>query len=267
MIRSDQSRPGLLRGLLGTLLVLLPAAPALADDKPSGEQVMKKYIESTGGEAAYKKFRNRVVTGTMEAANIKGTMTVQTEAPNHMRVVMDLEGIGKTDRGTNGDIAWESSTMGGARLIEGDELKQFMREADFNSTLNWKQHYKKIEVVGEEKIGDRAAWKVEQTTDDGKVETAFYDKETGLSLKQIVKVTTNMGEIEVQTLLENYTAFDGVKMPTVIKQTVMTNQVVIKFETVKHNVDLPKDTFAPPDDVKALKKPDAKPASKPADKP
>ncbi len=269
MIRSDQSRLGTIRGVLCALLIALPTATALAGDKPSGEEIMKKYIEATGGEAAYKKFHNRVVTGTIEvpAASIKGTMTINAAAPNHMRLAIDIEGFGKTDRGTNGEIAWESSTIQGARLIEGDELKQFLREADFNAALDWKSHYKKIEVVGEENVGDRPAWKVEQTTDDGKVETVFYDKETGLSLKQIAKFTTPMGEIEATTMLEDYKAFDGIKMPTVIRQTVMGNQQIMKFDTVKHNVDLAKDAFMPPDDVKALKKSDAKPASKPADKP
>lgn len=267
MKRSDQlASRRLLTGGLSTLVVLACLATPVVADNPKGEELMAKYIEATGGEALHRKAKTRVVTGTIEipGASIKGSMTITAAAPNRTRAIIEIDGMGKTDRGTDGTIAWEVSTMQGARVLEGLELSQFMRESDFYGTPNWKKHYKKLETVGEDKVGERSAWKVEATPNEGAVETMFFDKETHLLIKQIGKFATPMGEIEAQTLFEDYATFDGLKMPKTVRQTVMGQQQVMKFDSMKHDVELPKDAFAVPEDVKALKKSDAKTDEKPS---
>jgi len=52
---------------------------------------------------------------------IKGTMTVYQAEPDKNLAVIEIEGIGKIESGSNGEIAWENSVLQGPRIKQGDE--------------------------------------------------------------------------------------------------------------------------------------------------
>ena len=104
------------------LVALTGAAPARADDLPKAETILDKYVEATGGAAAYDSHHNEVVTGTMEmaSAHIKGKLTSYHAAPVKMYTEIDIEGLGKMQDGTDGAAAWSLSAMQGPHLKDGD---------------------------------------------------------------------------------------------------------------------------------------------------
>ena len=61
-----------------------------------------------------------------------------------------------------------------------------------------------------------------------------------------------MGEVPIEVIPADFKEVDGIKMPFKATQKVLTQEIVIKFDTVEQNVDLPKDTFALPAEIKAL---------------
>ena len=55
-----------LASAIAALLLLGSNVASRAEDLPKGEDVLKQYVEATGGKAAYEKVKNRVMKGTLE---------------------------------------------------------------------------------------------------------------------------------------------------------------------------------------------------------
>ena len=70
--------------LSGTLLAVLLASGA---DLPSGEDLLKLYMDRSGGAEAYAKAKNAEMTGTVEIAgiNIGGTVQLVEDGTRHSR--------------------------------------------------------------------------------------------------------------------------------------------------------------------------------------
>src|SRR5262252_4932208 len=89
-------------------LLLVPAAAPAAD--PTGEAIVDKSVEATGGRAAWEKLKTEVAKGSLEltAMGMKGDLTIYKAAPNKSYTVIDFPGFGKAEEGSNGQVAWAS---------------------------------------------------------------------------------------------------------------------------------------------------------------
>ena len=262
-----------------SLAAIGSTGPALAQNKelPKADEVIEKFIEATGGRAAYEKIKNRVTRATIEipAQGISGNITLTEGPPNLQKVSMVIGGLGTITNGFDGHIAYETSQMRGPRLMEGDERAAAVRQSVFHLALHLKEVYPSIKVVSAEVIDKRPAWKLELIPKDGKPEYWYFDQETGLHVRMDMKAMTQMGELDSQSTLSDYRKVDGLMLPHLTRQKVSAVEQIIRVDSVAHNVDLPKNAFEAPDDIKALaakgatsKAADARPAeSQPAKKP
>lgn len=231
------------------------AGMAPAEDKlPKGDEVLDKFVEATGGKAAYEKLDNEMWTGTFELAGkgIKGTATSYRSKPNKSYTTIDLENIGTIEEGTDGQIAWTKSAIQGPRVKEGDEKAAVMREATFNNPIHWRDLYSKAETAGAESVDSQECYKVILTPNEGKPETRYFDKKTNLLVKVTMTLASPMGEIPVETLVSDYKEQNGLLAPRKVNQKVLGQEFVVTIDTVKYNVEIPKDRFNLPDEIKAL---------------
>jgi hypothetical protein len=229
---------------------------------PKAETILDRYIEVTGGRAAYEKHKTEVQTGTIEiaAAGMKGSFTHYAADPDKTYAVIELEGMGKIEEdGSSDGVAWQTSAMTGAHVKTGVEKAQAMREATFNEPLNWKKLFTKVETTGTETINGEECYKVVLTPAEGKPETSYYSKKTGLLLRTIATIESAMGEIEAEATVSEYKDFGGVLMPTKMLQKAGPQEVVMTVASVKVNEAIPPEKFAIPADIKALMN---KPAAK-----
>jgi zinc protease len=220
-------------------------APA---DLPKAETVLEDYIKATGGRDAYEKLKNRASSATMElaGAGIKGTIKATQAAPNRLVVVTEFGPAGKTVQGTDGQSAWLLSPILGDRLLEGEEKAAILFQAEFNKEANWKTAYQKVECTGIDDVNGKPAYKVVLTPKAGKPTTRYFDKESHLHVKETITQATPMGEITVEMYPSDYKKVDGILLPFTVTQKVLGQSVEIKMTEVKHNVDLPADTFKRP---------------------
>src|ERR1700757_4780405 len=102
---------------------------AAADTLPTGEAILDKYIEVTGGKAAYEKKISEVSTGVMEFTGkaVKAHIPGYQAAPNKSYTVVEIDGIGKMEEGTDGTVAWERSALKGPRIKTGEEKAVSLR--------------------------------------------------------------------------------------------------------------------------------------------
>ena len=241
---------------LAVLTLCLPfcAPVALAQDKlPPAEELLDRFVEASGGKAAFEKVHNRISKGTIEMSiGVKGPFTLWQSEPCKHIIQVDAEGVGKILEGTDGEVAWAISPLDGARIKEGVERAEAIRQAWFNGELHWRRLYKKVETLGLENVGEKPAYKVELTPDLGKPVTIFLDKDSGLAIKHATIADTPMGEIADETTISDYKQVDGHMLPHKLVQTVMQQNTTFLTESVEHNANIPKTKFELPVEIRQL---------------
>ncbi len=237
---------------------ILPAQDAL----PPAAAVLDRYVEATGGKAAYEKHHSQLAKGklSLPAQGISGDMTLSAAAPSSILMRVEIGAIGTMLDGASGDIAWELSPLQGPRVVEGGELKDVLREARFNAPLYWREQYSKVETIGTERVGDDDCLKVLMTPNDGgHPETMFFSRKTGLLVKQTGTRATAMGDIPYENTFSDYRNVDGVQEPFKTTETAAGQEVEVTVSDMKFNADLPTSTFDPPAEIQALLKKKAAP--------
>ena len=229
-------------------------ALAAADELPKGEAVLDKYVEVTGGKAAYSKVHTETTSGTMEfkAMGLKGKMTAYAAEPDKRYTEIVIDGIGKIQEGSNGEVAWGMSAVQGPRLKEGDEKAETLLQAKFNPDLTWRDLFKSAETVAVESIDGKDCYKVVLTPKNGTPVTKWYDKQSGLLLKMSLTAKTPMGDIQSDSTFGDYRKEGDLLVPHKVVSHVATMELVMTIDSVQHNAEIPKDKFDIPAEVKAL---------------
>lgn len=226
----------------------------------TAEQIIEKSIEASGGRRNLEKLTSTVAKGVMEIGeqHVHSTLEVYTKAPNKRLIVTSIEGFGEVRQGYDGKVAWSEDPSRGLRILEGAELADAQRDATFNAELKWRELYPKVELRGQEKLGEQSAYVVRLTPSSGKAITRYYDAENFLVLRQIMTRETAQGPMEIQVDLSDYRDIGGgVKGPFKIKQTMaVVGEILITMTEAKNNVEIDDARFSP------RRKEDAKDAKK-----
>ena len=237
-----------------TAILAAPLALMAADKLPKADTVLDHFVEVTGGKAAYEQGHNQIARGTVEfvGKGIKGPMTEYAQAPDKVYRLVDLEGVGQVEEGSNGTVAWERSALQGPRLKEGKELAEALEEGTFNAPILWRQLYTKVETVGSEEVNGEDCWKVTVTAKASNEENLFFSKTSGLLLKRSGIETTQMGDIPVESYMGDYKESGGVREPATVRQKFAGQEILLRVEDIKVNTEIPPNRFDLPDDIQAL---------------
>jgi hypothetical protein len=230
------------------------AVPVFAAELPTPESILDRFLEVTGGKAAYDARKTEVVTGTVEfaAMGLKGTMATYYQEPAQYYMTMDLAGVGKLESGLTGGVAWENSVLQGPRIKTGEEKAQAVREADMNGAFHWRDLFAKAETVGEETVEGEPCYKVVMTPAGGNPVSMYFEKQSGLMRKTSVVAASQLGQIPADSISTEYRRFDGILEPAKVTEKVAGQEFTITIDTVKVNQPIPAEKFALPDEVKAL---------------
>ena len=193
--------------IIAAALMAAMASPRLvAADLPKAETILDKFVEVTGGKAAYQKLHSLMLTGTFEmsAAGIKGAVTSYRAEPNLTYTEIVLEGIGKIADGFDGKVAWSNSAMQGPHVKEGAEKTQAMQSARFNSELHWREDYKTAETTSIEAVDGKDCYKVVLTPAEDSPVTHYYDKDSGLLVKMSLITHSPMGDVPADSFVSDY---------------------------------------------------------------
>jgi hypothetical protein len=229
-------------------------ASAQTEALPKAETILDRYVEVTGGKGAYEKRKNEIETGTIElkAQGLKGTVTRYSAEPAEAYSIVDIEGVGKIEEGTDKGVAWDKNPMLGPRIKTGPEKAQALREATFNSPLHWRELNSKVETTGTEIVDGELCYKVLLTPTEAPAETMYFQKKSGLAVKTVATVISPMGQAPVEMLATDYKSMGGVLVPTKITQKLAGQEITITIVDAKTNQPIPADRFDPPAEVKAL---------------
>jgi hypothetical protein len=235
-----------------SVLMTVAVSLTFAADMPSGESLLQRYIDRSGGADAYARAKNMSMSGTVEMAgrNISGTVTIFEEGEKSY-TAMDFPGIGKVEEGFDGETAWEDSALEGPRLLEGDEKAAAKRAATLALITSWREVYKEARTNGESDVDGKPAWKVEMMPKEGKPETFFFDKASGLLVRIAAVLSTALGDIATEATMSDFRSVDGILTPFAITEKAMSQNILMRFGKIAYNAEIPNDRFELPASVKA----------------
>jgi len=236
------------------LLAAFAGTLASAQDLPKAETILDRYVEVTGGKAAYQKHTHQKMTGTLLVPDVgmTGNLTRYASAPDKEYSVLQLGPLGQAESGFNNGVAWEKNLITGPRVKRGDEKALAEREARFNAQVDWRKSFSKVETAGSETVNGEDCYKILATPAAGKPETQFYSKKSGLLMKTIATAVSPMGEIPVEVEVSDYKNFDGVLYATRSKSKMGPQHLDITITDINFDLPVSADVFELPSEIKAL---------------
>ncbi|MCX6623741.1 MAG: hypothetical protein NTY38_22280 [Acidobacteria bacterium] len=236
-------------------LVALAGISAAAGP-PTVNDVLDRYVAAIGGQAAHQRIRTIHSVASIEFRGMgrKATRTMYRAAPNKSYSVVEIEGFGRLEEGADGNVAWTINPKEGPRLKTGDERDIALRAASWNGEMRLRELYPKIELAGAETVNGRPSYKLLFTPPSGPVMTRFFDQETSLLVRAVMKVNTPAGDRDVETEVSDYRSTDGVRTPFHITQTGAGPLMIITIETLEYNTAIPASRFDLPAEIRQLLK-------------
>lgn len=196
--------------VLGLFLATIITSPGFAQ---TSEEIVAKMIEAQGGKAALEKIKDMTLTGTMEIVSmgISGSITMYRKEPDKARMDMELMGMVIT-QAFDGENAWGvDPNTGSVQDMPGDQAKELQRMAMGNEALlHPEKHGITFTYKDKETIEGKDYLLVDQTYDDGHVETLYLDAKTYL-LHKSKSMSSNMAGVQVETesFVSDYKKVDG----------------------------------------------------------
>lgn len=237
------------------LLAALPAlaSAARAQELPPAAEVVARYVEAVGGEAALRRHSSRTLVTETELTGMGVRMTTTTRMAPPARVVTTtpVEGMGTRRAGFDGVVGWSVDPVAGPVLLEGAELEQMVHRADFLGPLRYGLLFTSMETTARAEHGGRPCWRVELVSPSGRRSWQCFDIDTGLLVATGGEQVSRVGTVDATVLLSDYRDFDGVRMATRSTTVVMGQPVVVTLKSVSHAPVDPA-AFEPPEEIRAL---------------
>ncbi len=243
---------------------MIGALPQLAgadeEAEKKGAALMDKYVEVTGGKAAYEAIKSRIVKGQQTLpGGVTGKFELYSVYPDKFRSIVGLP-VGTLERGSDGKTVWVSFPAG-ATILEGAAASRWLFViAPKTGLADGEVFFRRPSISVTKMWTALNAPKVALTLKpiDPKVEespvTMFIAQDSGLIVKWTAKLTGEwsgpQGNLEVTIHLSDYRKIGDVSIPYQMKAAFKDNEISVKIEEIVFNTEIPPDKFALPEAVK-----------------
>lgn len=245
--------------------IVVSSTYTLAESKlPSADKILDRYVEALGGVKAFDKIHSSLAKASLEipAMGVKINVTVYAARPDKFYSIAESPMIGKIERGTDGKIFWEKSTMGGSRILEGEELEEALKDARFEGLVYWRTTYDSVAVSGIDTVAGNPAYEVVLKARNSRPRRYFFDSSSGLLVKTVSTAKTQMGDIDVVSYISDYRKVGNVLQSHRTKMSIMGQERIVTVSSIEQNVPIPDSIFAIPPDIAELMKAQKEPEKK-----
>ncbi len=207
----------------------------------TAKSVIDNYIAAIGGRANVEKVKDKLTSlkGSIQGMEIK--LDISNKAPNKSLSITDA-GMMKQQTvfdGTKGKI----TAMGNEKIFEGDDLLQLKLESTLNLFLDYESAGITPKLTGMEKVDGKDAYVVSLSLPNGKIWLNYYDKESGLLVKESKTMETPQGAFTQSTLMKDYKEVEGVKYPFKLSQSFGPQIIELEVTSIKVNSGLDDELF------------------------
>src|SRR6202790_2904271 len=214
--------------------------PGAAESPAAAAQIIDKFLQAVGGAQHLAHLNSFTAKGTYSGFDTdfkKVPVEIFAKAPGQRTTTAHLSGGANTTT-YNGREAWIASADKPLPLImlTGGDLDGAKLDADLSFPALLKQDLNKWHAgFPPVTIGDRAVQVVEGTAAGGKRVKLFFDKESGLLVRQTRFINTTVGLIPLHVDYSDYRAVAGVKMPFKWIATWVDGQSTTELTDVQAN--------------------------------
>jgi photosynthetic reaction center cytochrome c subunit len=213
---------------------------------PSAQQVLAKYVQAVGGEEALSKITSRVEKGTLAGFGPQGVpVEIYAKAPDK-RISMVQGPHGPMYTAFDGQAGWLTGFGGHIEDMEGADVYAARLDGDFQLLADATKVFRQVRMGRPEKVGDKEAWVLLGITPGQPPVKLYFDKDTGLLLRQVRYAETPVGRYPTQVDYADFREADGIKIP--FRWTIARpgNAFTIQVSEVQQNVPVDDSKFAKP---------------------
>ena len=246
----------------GWLLIAVLLAPVVVSTEsqttplPSGREVIARYVDAIGGQAALKAVKSIRFRGQFELTgqNLRGDFETVAARPARLSSVATMPGVGRIERTYDGQVGWAIDPFLGPRLIKDRELQEFAAEAEFDNPLHPSEFIKELTTVEKTQYDNRPAYKVHVVHISGVEQMEYFDVETGLQLGwEATRVLGPQSAFPTSEMMRDYKKFGPIMFPTTVVEHALSNEQVLHATSIEYDV-VPANAFDMPPQIKALVK-------------
>lgn len=180
-------------------------------------QIIDKYVAAIGGKEKINSINSITINNNIEMSangqSFKGSMTEKIKSGNKKYSKTSINMIGDNESWFDGTNAW-TKAQGSLMQAEGNDKAQIMNDAVLFGDTKLMENGNKCEVIGKQQ--NSILLKVVYTN---ALEAVYYfDASNFLLLKKESSLEFNSAQIPVTYSYSDYKDFNGIKMPSVIKE-------------------------------------------------
>lgn len=229
--------------LIALLLAPLCGYNATAQDTPTADQIIDKYVAAIGGKDALMKVTD--LTTNMSSETDRGAIIImrKQKLPNKFSMVINANGM-EVMKQTGDGTKVLMGGMQGSQTLEGPPAQQMTLMNTLFPELHYAENGVKTTLVGSEKIDGKGTYKLSHTTADGSSTwTDNFDATTGLKVQSVVTNKTPRGDMTTTSVYLDYKEQNGIKFPMTINQQSPRGPMTMTVDAVKINKGLKDSDF------------------------
>ncbi|MFV1987108.1 MAG: hypothetical protein ACC682_07490 [Gemmatimonadota bacterium] len=230
------------------LAAVVMAAAALPATAQTTEEVLGKYYDAVGGEAAWTQLSSMRASGSIDVMGMmSGPFSIVQQRPSKARIEISLQGMDIV-QAYDGETAWQiMPMMTGSNdpvVADAETAQQIMEQADLDGPLiGWEEDGASIEFEGMETMDGAEMAKLKVTTKDGLV-TYYYLDENYLPVKLVAVRMIQGAETHITTSLGDYQEIGGLMFPFVIEIDTPMGLQQLTFDSIEVNVPVDASVFS-----------------------
>jgi photosynthetic reaction center cytochrome c subunit len=219
---------------------------ATANPLPSVEEILQKYTQALGGEAAIIEIKTRVDKGTLDvpARHMHSTIEIYRKAPDKIVSIVHTP-RGDSSQGYNGSIGWQARGDE-VEEVRGDDLTQLKDSAALNPGWDLQKSYARVEVTSIAKSNGHDSYCVNASRATGAPDQYYFDTQSGLLLRVSTQIDSPLGAIPQDTNYEDYRDVSGVKTPFVNRVVRAEGESIYKWGQIRANIPIEDSRFDKP---------------------
>ena len=223
-------------------------------DGPPAAQVLDKYIQALGGAEKVNSLKSYIVTGTQAGyVQVKGggQFEIYAQSPDErtLRVTFkDAPDRGNQTRAFNGTVGWVTTPRAllGEYKVTGTELDGLHVDAELAFPGQIKNTLTNLRVGYPDTVNGKEVKVVQGRGPRGILVTLYFDKESGLLVREIRFGRSPIGRVPVQADYGDYREVDGIKFPFQYKLSWLDGRDSYEISDVKVNVPIDAKVFGQP---------------------
>jgi outer membrane lipoprotein-sorting protein len=241
-----------MKRLLLFLLILFAGVSTYAQ---TADEILAKYLETTGGVQNWKALKTMKATGKMSMQGMDLDFIMTNKVPNKVHIVIKVQGQ-EIVQAYDGIDAWMLNPLAGGKepvKLPEEQAKQFTEEELEDEFIDYKKKGHEVKLLGKEEVDGTSCYKIEliknkNNDKEDVTEIHYFDAENFVPImtKSYARSGPSKGQ-EAQTYLSDYQEVNGLMMPFSM-ETKSNGQTVQKmtFQKITTNESVEDTLFAFP---------------------